>query len=476
MESILSDKKIFLILRYAAGVTVFVLAAFLARFGNGIPSTLLFFTLMFLEAVLVYYETENILDLRLLLSFSWLGGIALSSLKLSELQSPWSLAMWFSVGGFYFLYLAAFDLVSFLLGKRIGDRRHRRSIITYRRNPVFRRAVLSAILILTAVDILVFILECFILHFNVPIFANWSYEAYSNFHVTGLHYFTVSLVLVPPLTAYYLFLGQPSARGWIVLIICCALSLLVPFLILSKMQMLLTLAFPIFVFLVIQEKVPKRVILAGTMAFAVLVLGVFIVLMRFKDYPENYLEGVFRFKNQETPLALQYPYIYIVNNFENLNLLTVKLQRYSYGIREMFPFFALTGLKFVPKVGQLYNLEQYLTCEELSTLTILYHAYGDFGVVGTFVFGTILGAASAVLTDFSYRRKSIGGVLFYVQFAMYMALSFFTTWFSDATTWFYFIATGAIVVYIRIYFRMNSRGRRPAEKKAEESNDKRPDN
>ena len=47
-------------------------------------------------------------------------------------------------------------------------------------------------------------------------------------------------------------------------------------------------------------------------------------------------------------------------------------------------------------------------------------------------------------------------MLLYAQIAFYMALSFFTTWFSDATTWFYFIATGAIAVYIRIYCKINT--------------------
>ena len=33
--------------------------------------------------------------------------------------------------------------------------------------------------------------------------------------------------------------------------------------------------------------------------------------------------------------------------------------------------------------------------------------------------------------------------LFYAQIAVYMMLSFFTTWFSNPTTWFYLAVTGA---------------------------------
>ena len=450
-------KKLFLILRYPAGILLFLLGALLSGLGNGIPSMILFLLLMLSEIVLIYMESGNIIDLRLLLSLSWLFGISISSLKLSNLQSPWSVPMWFSTGGFYFLFLIGFDAMSWILKKRSPERRHRKNIVTFRHNPSFRRAVFSTILILTMAGLFAFLLESIILDFRIPIFAEWSYEAYSEFHVTGLHYFCVSLVLVTPLSVYYLFLGKPGRRGIMALIICNGIALLVPFLILSKMQMLLTLALPAFAFLVIQEKIPKRIIMAGTVVFGILVIGVFVVLMRYKNYPEGYLQSIFQFKKPETPLTIQYPYTYIVNNFENLNLLTLKLQHHSFGIRELFPFFALTGLKFLPKVQTLLALEQYTTIPELTTLTVLYHVYGDFGTVGAFVFGLVLGGVSALVTDFSYRRKSAGGVLLYVQIAFYMALSFFTTWFSDATTWFYFIATAAITIYIRIYFKRNNR-------------------
>ena len=453
----MQKEKVFLILRYPAGILLFVVAAVLSRYGGGYPSFLLFLLLMLMETVLVYLEDSNIIDLRLLLSLSWLFGIALSSLKLSELQSPWSTAMWFSCGGFYFLFLGGFEGVSWFLKKRAPKKKPEQSIRKNRRNPVFLRAVFSAILILTAAGLLAFFLECVILKFRIPIFLDWSYAAYSIFHVTGLHYFVVSLVLVPPLTVYFLSLGKPAKWGILILILCNGISLIVPFLILSKMQMLLTLALPVLAFLVIQEKIPKPVILAGTLVFGLIVFGVFFILMRYKNYPAGYLEGIFRFRDPKTPLTIQYPYMYIVNNFENLNLLTIRLQRYSYGVREMFPFFALTGLKFLPRVQELQAVEQYTTIPELTTLTMLYHVYGDFGVIGTFLFGLLLGGISSFVSDISYRRKTAAGVLFYVQIAFYKALSFFTTWFRDATTWFYFIATAAIAVYIRLYCKHNAR-------------------
>ena len=43
--------------------------------------------------------------------------------------------------------------------------------------------------------------------------------------------------------------------------------------------------------------------------------------------------------------------------------------------------------------------------------------------------------------------KNPVGYLFYSQYALYMMLSFFTTWFSNPTTWFYLAVTGVMAVY-----------------------------
>ena len=64
-------RTIFLSLRYPAGILLFVLAAVLSGYGGGWPSFVLFLLLLIMEVVLVYLEDANIIDLRLLLSLSW---------------------------------------------------------------------------------------------------------------------------------------------------------------------------------------------------------------------------------------------------------------------------------------------------------------------------------------------------------------------------------------------------------------------
>ncbi|MFR5733553.1 MAG: hypothetical protein ACLUD2_18095 [Clostridium sp.] len=42
------------------------------------------------------------------------------------------------------------------------------------------------------------------------------------------------------------------------------------------------------------------------------------------------------------------------------------------------------------------------------------------------------------------------GYLLYAQFAAYLMLSFFTTWFSNTTTWFYLILTGIMALFYHL--------------------------
>ena len=79
----------------------------------------------------------------------------------------------------------------------------------------------------------------------------------------------------------------------------------------------------------------------------------------------------------------------------------------------------------------------------LTTLTLIYDAYYDFGLLGVLLFSCLLGAVSCLLMRMLRRTANPMACLFYAQFAVYLMLSFFTTWYSNPTTWFYLAVTGA---------------------------------
>ena len=82
----------------------------------------------------------------------------------------------------------------------------------------------------------------------------------------------------------------------------------------------------------------------------------------------------------------------------------------------------------------------FLNCAPPTFLTTL---------IGVFLFGLILGAVCAALTQ--KIRKSSNPILylFYAQLALYLALSFFSSWFTVPTTWFWFALTGALYLYVK---------------------------
>ena len=81
---------------------------------------------------------------------------------------------------------------------------------------------------------------------------------------------------------------------------------------------------------------------------------------------------------------------------------------------------------------------------------MFYDAYYDFGIIGVFIFSAILGAAAYLLMRMMRQVQNPITYLLYAQFALYMLLSFFTTWFSNPSTWFYFAVTAVVAFWYRI--------------------------
>ena len=138
--------------------------------------------------------------------------------------------------------------------------------------------------------------------------------------------------------------------------------------------------------------------------------------------------------------------MYVVNNYENFNCLVAQLPKFTHGLKMLFPVFALTGLKFV--FPQLVAFPLYTTKPELTTLTIFYDAYYDFGTAGVVVFALVLGGGAFLLTQWAKKSENPLVYLIYGQIAIYLGLSFFTTWFSNPTTWFWLALT--TVMYLGI--------------------------
>ena len=433
--------NIAVIARYFCGICIFITGMILVKEGAVLPAFIVFLCLLILQIVQLFSESRNFFDLRILLTLSWIGGITLSILSLSEWQTKWSNVMWICCGSFYFLFNASYDLRMFFYRKK-----HDENVVALEpRKTAYEKRLFQAIVILTCVTVGAFLLEGVLLDLKFPLLVRNMPHAYTEFKVTGIHYFTVATVLVHPLSVFYLFKTEEPKKKKALVIALNVLALAVPVFLLSKYLVFLAILYSIFAFFCV-KRFPAKVVLMSLLGAVIVAAGAFALVISMRHYPEGYLQRIFRFKNPDTPVAVQYPYIYITINFENLNRQIERLQHFSYGLRSALPFFALTGMKkFVPFVTEAFNsLERYAAFWQLPTETLLYDVYSDFYLYGVMVFSVILGIASAWVTRMMQKRQKAYGVLMYVQFAGYLLLAFFSTWFSNATTWFYFIATFAI--------------------------------
>lgn len=417
--------------------------------------------LFLLEALLLYISnfkrTGNLVDLRGLFSLSWIGGEGIACLKLSRLSSPWETATWICFFLAYLCFMLGYDFwakkmifqgdlfrqkFSWTKYSENGDISNQDSLKNGEmKNEVQARRIMFCIIFLGAASLCCFLLEALVLGF-IPLFSPEPH-AYSYFHISGMHYFTVSCILIPALSVLYVKLSKKWTFAQIVvLVVGNLLAAAIPILCVSRFQLLFAVGFAAVVYLMLYRHITWKMVVMAIM----ILIPVYVLLTVARRHDISYLNGIFEMKYNKMPIFITQPYMYVANNYENFNCLVCELPEFTMGIRMLFPVFALTGLKFVFPQVAAYPL--YITKEELTTLTIFYDSYYDFGIFGVILLALILGSAAVWLTRWVGKKENPVSYLFYGQFAIYFGLSFFTTWFSNPTTWFWLAFT--FVVYIMV--------------------------
>ena len=397
-----------------------------------------------------YRRSGCLVHLRGLFSLFWIGGQGVACLKLSRLQVPWSPITWIC---FFLAYSVFYLTFAWLSGEiSLGGKRGRNPAWPAARTQggkplggVSGAGLFECLLGVTAVSLAAFCFEAWYLGY-IPFLVRGVPHAYSYFHVTGVHYFTVSCVLAPALGVLF-FVTDRGRSGQAKRLLAAAavlIALAIPILCVSRFQLILAVALAVFVYILWEGSFP----LAWGAGLAVLMVAAYAVLTVARSHDVAYLNGIFEMKNESTPIFITQPYMYIANNYENFNYLVEHLEQFAWGIRSLFPLWALTGLKFV--MPSLANYPILVNKEELTTVTLFYDAYYDFGAAGVILLSGILGAVSFLLMRKLSRMQNPVDYLFYAQIGVYLSLSFFTTWFSNPTTWFYLAVTAALWLYCRI--------------------------
>ena len=405
-----------------------------------------------------YRRTQELLNLRGLLALGLLGGEGIARFQLSRLSTDWTMQTWLS---FYLFYLI-FDLSAQFID-------HVRAACAYRSaddascsvitscaaaasassgdveagekgksaetgekgwlNLRFFRYALVGLLVISWTA---FFFEARRLGF-VPLFTLDTPHAYSYFHVKGVHYFTTLAVLTPAVSMLYLGVRRKQGlRPDVLAFLALLLPIILTFLMVSRFQFMISVILAVFVALLSG----RRYKLWQLSLLLMLMIAAYVFITIERAHSVEYLNGIFEMKDPSTPIFITQPYMYIANNYDNFNVMTRELTTHAHGLRMLYPFVTLSGLKFfVPSLAQGFPL--FVTKEELTTVTMLYDAWYDFGLIGIAVFALVLGLVSGAVSRAHRKDQNPFSALLYAQLAFYYLVSFFTTWFSNPATWFY---------------------------------------
>lgn len=370
-----------------------------------------------------YRRTGRLLNLTGLYALGLIGGEGVACLKLSRLSTVWTGETWLS---FYLAY-ALFYAAAFLVQRRQEGRTETGNAapktLSSDKGALRQRGVIRGLLLLSFGC---FFFEAWKLGF-IPFFTKDMPHAYSTFHLPGVHYFTTLAVLIPALSVQYLRTrGKPDATVILGLILPFVLTVLL----VSRFQMMFAAILMVFAYLLGGE----RLQLWQGLVLALCLVLLYVLITVLRAHSVSYLNGIFEMKNPDTPIFVTQPYMYIANNYDNFNVMTQELEQHSCGLKMLYPILTLSGLKFFLPLELGFPL--FTTKEELTTVTILYDSWYDFGIFGVMLFSLLLGAFSGWLMGQRQGRNPYGPVL-QAQVCFYLLFSFFTTWLSNPATWFY---------------------------------------
>ena len=395
--------------------------------------------ILIVEAVYLYVhwvrESGSFVELRALFTLAWVGGQGISCLKLSTLQDTWSYITWLS---FFVIYIA------FGIGYEWGRKYSRVEGKEPEKNKKKADRLFRCIMLLLVVSAGCFVIEIIRIGY-IPVFSDEPYS-YSYFRMSALHYLhycAISCILIPGLTVLWKKIDSEESK-WRngAIIIANIVAFAVPFLYVSRFQFLFEIGVAAVIYILVNKNMRKSTLVL----LGLVVCAAYVVITLSQKRDAIYLNNVFKMKYTHMPVFLTQPCIYIANNYDNFDCLVKNLPKFSYGLRMLFPFVSLTGLKFV--MPNLVPATVYLTSTELTTFTMFYDAYYDFGVIGVFVIALLIGVVAKVIIDIIKKSDNPVVYLLYGQIAVYLALAFFTTWFSSPATWFWLIITGMIYCYV----------------------------
>ena len=414
--------------------------------------------IMILLAIFLYLNdvkiSKRLINVRGLFALGFIGGFGISLLKLSKLSGKYSILTFLAI------FLAYFGVY---VGSYYANKNYK--IINNNRNFVIktsnRKYLPQDILMLSlfAITFISFIIEVIILKY-IPLFTIATPHAYSEFHVFMLHYITTFYSFIPCIALCNFYIEPDRKMNKIWLVISYIYVIIMALLMVSRSRLILCIVLTLFITLIYSWKNKKEKVITLKNIFkivlvVILFLFIYVIITIARAHNIEYLNGIFEMKNEKTPIFISQPYMYISQNFENLNYMINNIFRFTFGRRVLYPLFTLTLVKkFFPIV---LDSPTYVIKEELSTVTMIYDFYYDFGLVGVLVFCFLIGYIGTILENKTYyilcngiNIKNNYIIVIFALYCYYMLFSFFQTYFSLTDTWVYIIILILITTFMNI--------------------------
>ena len=400
--------------------------------------------------------SKRVINVRGLFALGFIGGFGLSLLKLSKLSQDYSILTFIVV---YVAYFSLYFGVFIRNRKVVNDLTNNQNEKLLKRDSTLlsQEILLIVLLIVTFVS---FVVEVVILRF-IPLFTLATPHAYSTFHVFMIHYITTFYAFIPCFALCNYYIEPERKNSKIFIIITYVYVVVMALLMVSRSQLILSIVLSLFIIIIYNTRKTGKIAfskkgIAIVSIFAILFIALYLAITISRAHDVEYLNGIFEMKNENTPIFITQPYMYIAHNFENLNYMINNVFRLTFGRRVLYPFFTLTFVKkFFPIV---VDSPYYIIKEELSTVTIIYDFYYDFGIVGVAAFCFIIGYVGKMLEDKAYKvvlqdepDKNNYTLILFSLYCYFMLFSFFQTYFSLTDTWVYIIILSLII----FLFNMN---------------------
>lgn len=431
-------------------ITFFIAMGFYFLGFNVIAGVIIVALALFLY-ILEVEKGGRFITIRGLFLIGFVGGFGLSLFKLSKLSMPYSVMTYLVVFvAFYSLYFG-----TFLADKKKKKKPLYRERLTITNDDILPQDIIVAVLVV--ITLISFIVEVIILKY-IPVFKFNTPHAYSSFHVFGIHYITTLYMFIPSIALCNYLVCQNKNRI-IELIFSYIYAVIMSVFLVSRMQLIISLLLTIFIFIIYKKDDINLEIIKKNykklLIVIVILCIIFIIITISRAHSITYLKDVFEMKNSKIPIFIAQPYMYVAHNFENLNYMINNIFRFTFGRRVLYPLFTLTFIKkLFPIVA---DSPYYIIKPELSTVTIVYDFYYDFGIVGVIFFCFLIGYFGKLIENETYEKvktenfhKNNYIVILFAYYSYFMLFSFFQTYFSLTDTWVFIMFLSLLIIITRM--------------------------